>query len=552
LTARSGAGDGQPGGAAGGDLQAWLEGDEQTRDRVYRWLVDEHADKHAHVLAESPRRRLVLLTCADAGGSGAGDLLVKHFRGGLERHRLREALKLRLGLTAVRREWRMLQRLWQRGLAVPRPLGRARLRDGGEILVLEYIHGRSLAEALTDSPSQKRELLTLLGRRVRELHEAGLAHRDLHIGNVHVGGDGPTLLDFQRARRAFGRRSRLRDVGELDFSLAHHGVSCASRVRVRRSALAQTDGRLGAEERRLVRAAGRASVRRAQRYFRSRTRRSLRPGRRFARLRQAHGMRLRELPEEAVHEALAAHRAAISQSHQSVLKHDHRARVSAVQTAGRRIIVKEVVKRGHLRQLADLVRGSAGRRAWLGGHGLQARGVAAATPLAFVELRRMGLPLRSTVLLEDVRPAEPVHESSFARADPAAVMRALCRLAVAMHSRGALHGDFQSLHVLLADSPAGDGEPALRLIDLEGVRFPRRLREGDRIKALAELNASLPDDLVPAAMRLESFRRYARALPFASGAHRALREIVRQGLARGHHWSGAACTLAGVSRSGRR
>ena len=164
------------------ELGVWLHGDEKTRDRVRCWLRDEGADADAQVLAESPRRRLVRL-----GNGGAGDLLVKHFRGGLERHRQRETLKRRLGLSPVRREWRMLQRLWQRGLAIPRPLGRARLANGGELLVLEYLPGRSLEAALSASPAQQREMLALLGRRVRDLHEAGLVHRDLHIGNALVG-----------------------------------------------------------------------------------------------------------------------------------------------------------------------------------------------------------------------------------------------------------------------------------------------------------------------------------------------------------------------------
>jgi hypothetical protein len=45
-------------------------------------------------------------------------------------------------------------------------------------------------------------------------------------------------------------------------------------------------------------------------------------------------------------------------------------------------------------------------------------------------------------------------------------------------------------------------------IDLEGVRFPRRLREARRLRAIVELNASLPDSY-PALLRCRAFRRYA-------------------------------------------
>ena len=89
----------------------------------------------------------------------------------------------------------------------------------------------------------------------------------------------------------------------------------------------------------------------------------------------------------------------------------------------------------------------------------------------------------------------------------------------------------------------GKGCPAAQLIDLESVRFPRRLRERRRVAALAALNASLPDD-VPDALRCQAFARYAALLPFREPAPSALRRIVEISLARRHRWSGAGCDVA--------
>jgi hypothetical protein len=72
------------------------------------------------------------------------------------------------------------------------------------------------------------------------------------------------------------------------------------------------------------------------------------------------------------------------------------------------------------------------------------------------------------------------------------------------------------------------------------VRFPRRLAETRRIRALAELNASLPD-AVPAAARRRAFDRYAARHPFAAGRRAARAEVVRESLARRHRWSGEGC-----------
>ena len=75
-------------------------------------------------------------------------------------------------------------------------------------------------------------------------------------------------------------------------------------------------------------------------------------------------MRLREFPEAEVRRALAAHREALASGDRNLLKCDKRSRISAVEVAGRRLVVKEVPFRGLARGVADVVRGSAARRAW--------------------------------------------------------------------------------------------------------------------------------------------------------------------------------------------
>ncbi len=83
-------------------------------------------------------------------------------------------------------------------------------------------------------------------------------------------------------------------------------------------------------------------------------------------------------------------------------------------------------------------------------------------------------------------------------------------------------------------------EPAL--VDLEGVRFPGELSGRQRLRALAELNASLPDAL-PAELRCAAFRRYARIHPFPGGTNAALRRVLQASLARRHRFRGVGCAL---------
>ena len=172
--------------------------------------------------------------------------------------------------------------------------------------------------------------------------------------------------------------------------------------------------------------------------------------------------------------------------------------------------------------MADLVRGSA------------------ALPLAFLEERRLGLPLRSWLLLEDRAPELELLELPSARREPA--LRALGPWLVRLHLRGIDHGDLKASH-LFVDPEALDQGPAL--IDLESIAFRRRLRSAMRRLALVQLNASLPDD--PGwsdELRRRVLRRYLLHEPLGGPEPEVVARIVRESLARRHRWRGRACTSA--------
>jgi len=508
----------------------WMEGDAEVRAVVEAWGRGDRED--AGVLAESPRRQLVRL----ARGDGSW-LLLKVFRASARR--TSAGLGSMLGRDPAQREWTHLRRLAARGVPVPRPLARGR-RGDEQWLVLEFCEGRPLLSLRGDTLLERRRALAAVGRAVARLHRAGLVHGDLHVGNVLLGTEGPVLLDFQRARRPAWPGSRLRDLGALDFSLRHHGFSIGDRLCLRREAL-------GTADRTAMRRVARASGRRARAYFASRTRRALREGRRFALLHHGgeRGLRLREISADALCSALADHdRAAApgSAGGVRVLKRDHRSLIVATRAGERSVVVKEVVKPGWARRLADVFRGSPARRAWRAGYGLECRGIGAARPLAFVERRRLGVPVRSRLVLEDLAPARPASDPLVWKPGPQRALRALDRLLRSLHQHSVCHGDLQGLHVYLEEA---DGELRARVIDLEGVRFVRRLGDARRRRALAELNASLPESFAGAADRRALFERYVRALPFREDPEVVLRRVVRQSLERGHRWSGADCRMAG-------
>jgi tRNA A-37 threonylcarbamoyl transferase component Bud32 len=514
------------------DGPRFLAGDPALRAALAPLLRDSALSSISlSVLREQPGHRRLLRARLASGDP----IFLKRF--GASRHRLREGLKRALGLEAARREWRALVSLHERGVKVPEPLALAALEGGDLVIATRFLEGRTLKQTLAEQPSRRRALIEAVGDLIASLHAAGWAHRDLHHGNLLVGAGGVWLLDLQSALPMRGAVARRRDLGELDHSLSG-SLSLADRVRLRARALGLARP-FSAEGRRSLRAAGFASEARARAYARSRTRRARRPGRRYARLRAGgrKGLRLQRIDEGILLKALEAHQDALAAGGPGVIQHAPRSSVTRVEVGGVRLVLKEWQRRGPWRLAADRLRGSPASRAWRSGVGLRARRISAAVPYAFLERRRLGFPVASWLLLEDLCPAVPADTPEL---DAPQLADALAALLARLHRAGIRHGDLKASHVYLSK-----GDPGLeaRLIDLEDVRFGRRLADRARIRELAQLNASLPDSL-PDALRCLAFQRYRSALPFQAPWQECLRQVVEASLARAHRWSGKGCAIA--------
>jgi len=536
----------------------WIEGDPELRARVERWLDSEGDDRGPfpreieEILSSSALRRVVRLGRETDGPSVNPSpelIVVKTFRTAAWRDSpgkwLASLVKQALRRTPAEREWRALRRLGESGLAVPNPLARAKLPGRVSVIVTSYVEGLRLAEALEAPSAERRRHLVAAGRLVAALHDAGSVHRDLHVGNILIGPQGAFLIDLQRVLHSRSLRARLRDLGDLDFSLAHLGISRSDRLRFRVAALGLEDVR-SAAAREALRAVGETAEARAYRYYRGRTRRTLHPGpdRMLVDFNGSRGMRLASFPESAVAEAIEEHRRRVREGGSELLKCDHRSRVSAARAGERRVVVKEVVKTSRRKRLADVARGSPGRRAWVAGHGLAIRGIGAALPLAFVERRRLGVPVSSLVVLEDLRPGRPVDSKGLGDSlAPRELADLLLGLVLRLHRTGVTHGDLQAMHILLVAEGCRNtkGDKHLALIDLEGVRFPARLTDDQRIQSLAELNASIGDAEISPAERSRVLDLYLGALPLDATREANRREIVRRSLEREHAWRGAGC-----------
>ncbi len=484
------------------------------------------------ILRDNARRRVFIWR--DSQGES---LVVKQFKGASGRHALRESFKRRVGYSPASREFRHLATLQDRGVPVPSPLAFGRLDNGDEVIVLPFLEGHTLSDL---PPSTAwRTVLPEVGKCVARMHAAGLVHRDLHASNILMTPEGPVLLDVQAAKASRNRREQLADIGVLDSGLAHF-LPLSQRMRMREAALGISRP-WNANGREALKQVSRAAQAHRWDRARGRTRRSTIPGRRYARFSfdGGRGLRLRGLEESRVVQALREHEEALKNREECVIKREGRSRVTRVSVAGQSFIVKEIVDAGWSKRLANLLRGAPARRGWVAGHGLRIRGLCAPEPQAYVVRRWLGFPVSSLLLLEDIAEGINVRFATSEQVDLTETLTLLGKMVYKLHEQGVDHGDLKAGNLLLCGTP---GSYAVYILDLEGVRFLKRLPEQKRIHTLMQLNASLHDDF-PVEQRCAEFWRYSARFPFADNAA-ALSRVVEGSLARKHHWKGQGCALA--------
>jgi tRNA A-37 threonylcarbamoyl transferase component Bud32 len=478
-----------------------------------------------HVLPE-PRRLLAAGTpvhenlyraAARVDVPGLGPLLLKvhtpHGMGDRARAVLRES--------RAKAEWRAARFLRGAGLPTPEPIVLAERRRGlvvGEAAsAARFLERReTLAPALRAQPPDKaRALLERVARWVRAMHDRGVAHGDLHSGNVLVGpGPGDRcdlhLVDLHAAR--FGRPvsavARAANLAQLLHSL-REAIGPGGRLRALHAYLGASPARatlrqVVARVERLVRA-------RERRRVASRTRRCVEESGQFTRdVGTGAGFRRREVSVARIDAAIAAHDRALALRTEAVAKDGRKSRV----TRHGDVVVKEALSPGALDRAKDLAAPSRRRAGYRNAHGLVVRGIGTAAPLAVVERggRRFALYEDLSALprldhrviaAEKARPGRRGRRRAFVEATADFVAR--------LHRTGVYHGDLKACNVLVEERGLA---LAFRLIDTDRVRFLRRVSRRRRLKNLAQLAASTPRS-VTRTDRLRWFRRYARGTDLA-------------------------------------
>jgi len=134
------------------------------------------------------------------------DWALRHYhRGGLPGRLLDDRFAWTgAALTRSFREWRLLRRLHNDGLPVPRPVAAAYRRQGAtytaDLITARIPGAQPLVAHLARGPVPA-DAWRRLGRCIRRFHDAGVFHADLNVHNLLLDESSrPWLLDFDRGR----------------------------------------------------------------------------------------------------------------------------------------------------------------------------------------------------------------------------------------------------------------------------------------------------------------------------------------------------------------
>ena len=479
---------------------------------TFRWNIAEGADTWlpppllddpeefilgtaAHeVIKESPVRAALVIS----GPHGNLFCKIYKIRG------FNERLKHFFLPSKARKEWVMAYHALRKGIATPPPLAMAERRKGkllqdAFLITQAIIPSKPLIELIPQGGHE--DLLAHAARLIRETHEAGLFHQDLHAGNILVASTEKKLyiIDLHRSRfvRDLSKRRRLWNIAQFFYSLKDWLSPEDKEAFLRlydKDKYTFPDGFTeGLQE------IGRFEERLYRRHMKSRTKRCLKNSGGFFVVKED-GWRIwarRGWKPEALLSAIKRHREIMAGGKDDVIKDDRRTAITLFEFMHRRICIKEYRYKGLLLSLKEMFRRSKPRRGWLMGNGLAVRGITGITPQALLERKRRGF-LREAFLIMETPPGyceldrymvRSCERTRRGRLKARAFLMALAGFIAHLHTLRICHRDLKTCNIMVQE---GRDTWDFCLVDMDDIQLDKKIRRRRRLKTLVQLNTSTP------------------------------------------------------------
>ena len=498
-----------------------------------------------YILVKENRVRSVI--SMPASGINANGIYIKYFkRGGFK-----EYIKHLFVPTKARTEWEVGNALRSNDIKTALPLAISEGKRGLLMVTETVTNSEELMEFFTANyvsflsegkEFEKRMLLNKLAVFIRDIHEKGFCHYDLHAGNIlikfnkeqNVTGYDLYLMDLHRVKifKSVSTNKRIFNLAQIFNSLSSI-MTMSDKIDFIQSYGDSAFGNV-TDEKELVRQIDEQSSKIRNIHYRSRRKRCLKESSVFSR-RMIANMKMffrKGYDTDSLHELIEKHNSALTNNDSAVIiKRDSKTaltRHAFKDKTVQNVVVKQYRVGCFGCLLKNLFRGSAGRKAWVAGNGLRVYGLNTPLPLALLEKKRSGITTGSYLIMEEVKDSLEMDRYILKNLDnrkdikkKKALISNIANTLGEMHNHNIFHHDLKTCNIMVKENGKSFD---FTFLDFDKVSFNEEITVRKRVKNLVQINLSTPR-LFTLADRLRFLNEYLDLCGITNEKKNIMREV---------------------------
>jgi tRNA A-37 threonylcarbamoyl transferase component Bud32 len=478
--------------------------------------------------------------------------------------------------TKARTEWDVGNALLSKDIKTALPLaiseGKIRLLMVTETVtnseeLMEFCLSNYEGSLSVGKDSEKKTLLDKLAQFIRDIHEKGFCHYDLHAGNIlirfkneqNVSDYDLYLMDLHRVKifKSISIKKRMFNLAQIFNSLSSI-MTMADKLDFIRSYGSNAFGNT-ADENELVRQIEEQSSGIRNTHYRSRLKRCLKESSVFSKKRFA-GMKMffrKGYDTNSMQKLIEMHNSALAGNDSAVImKRDSRTALTH-HTFKDKTSLNVVVKQYRVGCpgciVKNIIRGSAGRKAWVAGNGLKVYGFNTPLPLALIEKKISGVTTGSYLIMEEIKDSLEMDryilrnfssrletnqcEEYHPIAPPSKggdlkelsrepkkreLISGLAKTLSDMHNHNIFHHDLKTCNIMVKENGKSF---EFTFLDFDKVSFREEITVRKRVKNLTQINLSTPR-LFTLTDRLRFLKEYLDQCDITNEKKSILREVI--------------------------
>ena len=508
-------------------------------------LLSDLNGQNRTLVKENRVRSVISMPGSDISENG---IYIKYFkRGGC-----RDYIKHLFVPTKARTEWEVGNALLTKDIKTALPLaiseGKRRLLIVTETVtnseeLMEFCQANYEGSMSAEKESEKRILLDKLVVFIRDIHEKGFCHYDLHAGNIlikfgkeqNVSEYDLYLMDLHRVKifKSVSSNKRMFNLAQIFNSLSSI-MTNVDKLEFVRSYGCNALGNI-TDESKLVRQIDEQSSVIRNIHYRSRLKRCLKESSVFSRKKIASTKMFfrKGYDIDSLYELIEKHNSVLAGNNDAVImKRDSKTALTR-HTFKDKTVQNVVVKQyrascpGCL--VKNIFRGSAGRKAWVAGNGLRVYGLNTPLTLALLEKKISGITTGSYLIMEEVKDSLEMDRyilKNFSnRKDlrkKSELIRAFAKILGEMHSYNIFHHDLKTCNIMVKEKGKSFD---FTFLDFDNVSFNEDMAVSKRVKNLIQINLSTPR-LFTLADRLRFLKEYLDQCGITDEEKNILRDVI--------------------------